>query len=393
MLPSKPSKFTAAALVNYFNDIDMLEIQFHSGQFDQYDKIYIWDGPYSYTQTVDFMQINSPKLPETSLGKKILEDERFVYFYKEWNDEAEKRVSAYEAIQEDIIFIHDTDEFFNYKKEELELFIASDKSVGFFYCQNLYFNGVHATPIFYFVDTWNKMPHKGFAFKKNDVESAEHLNYLWLVGVEQQPISEEKKYKTPLANVYHFTGMRSKAGQIQKFIFYSSLHDKQLTQKNNISLSLSDLIRKGIINKSEALNIFLNSIPGFGGIHSGVINNSEEIIMGRRVPLDDLENVFTDVLSALSKFAFSPLLLIDGVSCYIFCPIEFPKLKIKYAEQISLTIWDLFYGQSSKQRGEIKLPDSQTEINQIINSESIGMVLKFVQHGKQLVKVNLSIDS
>lgn len=61
-----------AALISYFNDVDMLELQLKSGQFDVYERIYIFDGPFSFTKSIEFMSIKAPKLTDTSIGQRIL---------------------------------------------------------------------------------------------------------------------------------------------------------------------------------------------------------------------------------------------------------------------------------------------------------------------------------
>lgn len=377
-----------AALINYFNDIDMLQIQVDRGQFDFYDKIYIWDGPYVYTQSIDFMQIGHPRLSDTELGSQLLKDDRVVYMYQVWQDESEKRISAYKAIKEDLVFIHDTDEFFSYDSDEVNRFISSNQSVGFFYCQNLYLNGVHAAPRFYSVDTWGKLPHKGFAFKTSQINPEEHLDYLWLVGVKQNPLNPEKKYKTPIANVYHFTGMRSKKGQEQKFIFYSSLHDVNSGHKNYTYDLLTDYINKGLIDKSQALDIFLNSNPAFKGMHPTSINKSNEIIMSRKIFLECLEPIFEDVSAGLEKCNSSDFLLADGIPRYFFHPNK-TTFVIETKSQIQLTVWDLIYGKSPEIRQENFLVNDLTKIESIPDPANIGIFLKLVQSGEKLLKVQV----
>ena len=55
----------SAALIIYSNDEDMLRMQFESGQLDCYEHVYIFDGPYSYLESLfPFLERNLTKLSD-----------------------------------------------------------------------------------------------------------------------------------------------------------------------------------------------------------------------------------------------------------------------------------------------------------------------------------------
>jgi hypothetical protein len=213
-----------AALISYFNDIDMLKLQFDSGQLNSYEKIYIFDGPFSYTKKVDFMRSPQQRLSETEFGKQVIAMPNVIYSYEEWHDEREKRIKAYRSIKGvDLIVLHDTDHFYSYLDGALEDFMDSAFSVAPFYCQNLFLSGVRASPALYNVNNFSGMPHANFIFKLDKISAEEHLNYLWLVGVDQLK-PDMSLQSQPIAYGYHYTGMRSDKGQEQKYIFYTTLY-------------------------------------------------------------------------------------------------------------------------------------------------------------------------
>ena len=293
-----------SALISYFNDIDMLDLQFRSGQLDIYDSIYILDGPFLYTKSIDFIETRVPRLSQTDIGKKLLQDSRVIYEYREWTDEHEKRTWGYQNIDSDIIVLHDTDEFFTFDENQLQNFIKSDKSVASFYCQNLYLNGIYAAPKFYAVEEITSLPHKNFIFKKSSVTALEHLDYLWLVGVPQNKPDQNKIYSHPVAAAYHFTGMRSKYGQDQKFIFYGSLHSKNSADKSHSAIKLLlELVNDGRLSKSDALDIWLNSVAGY----QRSPHPDNNYIFKKRIIISELEFLLSDVVGAFVSSKYSLL--------------------------------------------------------------------------------------
>ena len=59
----------------------MLRWQWEEGFLDGYDRIYIWDGSYSYVKDLPLFPNSEQKLKHTPLGASILSDSRVVYHY------------------------------------------------------------------------------------------------------------------------------------------------------------------------------------------------------------------------------------------------------------------------------------------------------------------------
>jgi hypothetical protein len=332
-----------AALVSYFNDIDMLKVQFESGQFDKYDKVYIFDGPFDHSKHLNFLKDSkNEKLSETEFGLQLLRDPKFIYSWDLYQDEWHKRTSAYLKTDADLIFLHDSDEFYSIDSDELDRFIKSDCSVASFYCQNLFMNGVYASNDFYQTNEIKKLPHKNFIFKKNLVSPIEHLNYLWLVGVTQAPPDRSKNYAQPVASGYHFTAMRTDIGNIQKFIFYSSLfiHNNNENvplnlqrEPNNLS-EISNLISCNEIDRASALKLYLRSISGF----ARVPDPSKEMIFQRRILINELEPILFKILHQINFYLDKELILINNLNCYVFIPAELFRLDYNLSSDFNFNV-------------------------------------------------------
>jgi hypothetical protein len=155
-------------------------------------------------------------------------------------------------------------------------------------------NGVGYSIPFYATSKLNLLPHKSFAFKKNSINASEHINYLWLVGVSQKEIDLKNLCPVPICNGYHFTGMRSRDGQLQKFIFYHSLH---MSANNIFSDALIDRLFNeiilGNISQMEALEIFMSAIPSF---YCAPIPQHDNILTKLiKIPSKKLDSVFDNI--------------------------------------------------------------------------------------------------
>ena len=228
-----------SALVNYYNDYDMLLNQYNSGQFEIYEKVYIFDGPYSFAKKLLPFDNSYIKLSDTELGRQLLGNPKFIYSYRDYQDEAEKRISAYESIPEELIILHDSDEFYDFHLGLLKDFLNSTAGVGYFSCQNLCLDGFHFTKNAKSISD-EAFPKKAFAFRKSKVNANDHLNYLWLIGVKQFDLNPALIFTEPVALGYHFTQMRTERGQKQKYLFYTALHQEG-KRNEAIESQISDL--------------------------------------------------------------------------------------------------------------------------------------------------------
>jgi len=381
-----------AALISYFNDIDMLELQFNSGQMDSYDKIYIFDGPFTFTKSIDFVKTLAPRLSDTEVGKRILNNPRVSYVYKEWADEKTKRVEAYNAINEDIIVLHDSDEFYSYLDNAYNSFINSDKDVGGFLCQNLYMNGLYASNIFYSKNNLNEMPIKNFMFKRKNIDAEEHLNYLWLVGINQSEPDFTKQMDKPIASGYHFTGMRSERGSRQKFIFYTSLYEQSNPNAQSLINTFSRLVKENIFPPDVALDTFLHSIPDFGGCP----NPEKKLIIKNRIKIADLEPVMKEVLLRINSYQTKTFFLIKNVNYFIFLPKNEHKHSIKLSggESFKCEVFDVILDSELKSRGIIKVDSSDINIQFSEITTSPGLLLKVFQDFSEIspLEINLTLE-
>jgi len=254
-----------AALINYFNDEDMLAWQLKAGCLDHYDRIYIWDGPYGYLHRLSLFPDEAQRLDTTSLGQQLLADPRVVYRHRHWRDEAEKRIDAYAAVSEDLVVLHDTDEFFQLNTKRLQEFWLSPHAVAAQHIQNLYAGGLLGIGPNQEADQIEDLPLRRSVFRTATIGPERHLDYCWLVGVDQKPADNSLIYPKPLGHIFHLTACRTTSGQAAKMAYYMSL---ALSKTNNhpVVERLNELAKTGTIPLARAQNIFLRGDPGYAGV-------------------------------------------------------------------------------------------------------------------------------
>lgn len=337
-------KSTLGALVNYYNDARMIEHQWNSGQFSHYDQICIFDGPYGYTKGLDFGSSQGAlPLSETAIGKEILADPRVTYEFRVWEEEGEKRIAAYEAMTTDLIALHDTDEFLEFDHERFEQFVASDKAVSAFYCQNLCLDGVQFAAPFYAVDVVERLPYKNFLFKRDAISAADHLDYLWLVSVSQKAANQDVIFISPVATGYHYTAMRSRAGQTQKFIFYGALHRHSSGNEDPVIGRLRDAVTNNSVTPDEALTIYLSGLSGFWGVP----HPDPETIIKRRIQAGPvLERSMAQLAPEINAPVTGPVKLLSGYNYCLYLSRDEDEWKISAKNaDIYFSSFDYLYDQ------------------------------------------------
>jgi hypothetical protein len=360
---------TFGALVNYYNDIDMLRHQWDNGQFDIYDEIHIVDGPYEYTRHLNVGQeIAVSPFRDTEIGKTIIADPRVKYRYEVWPDEHNKRIEAYKGMESDYIILHDTDEFYQFFENELQNFVEKGFAAGSFYCQNLCLDGVHFAQEYYAVDEMEGLPHKCFIFDRKGVTAEEHLNFLWLVGVQQHEPDRSNQSHTPLAVGYHFTAMRSEQGQTQKYTFYGALFGKEHQMESDANLGrLRAAVASSQINAPDAMTVYLRAQAGY----LGVPNPEGDAIFKNRVKCGEyLEDILGKVAAETNLRHQGPLPLLSGLGCYIYVQSGLPAQILKCDNaHLSISCWDYdidarprSHGQLAEAAAEYRL-DPPTETN------------------------------
>ncbi|MFM7547733.1 MAG: WcbI family polysaccharide biosynthesis putative acetyltransferase, partial [Cyanobacteriota bacterium] len=247
---------TQAALIIHYDDVEMLAWQLHSGALEPYDRIYIWDGPYHFCTQLGLNDHAVPALKETVTGQQLIADPRVVYRHGRWQDEASKRIEAYTAISEDLVVLHDTDEFFRLDPEAIRHFWESPYDIGSHRIQNLYAGGLLGSDDHHRSDSASTLPHRRFIFRRDKISPSEHLDYLWLVGVAQNPADPSRLFPQALGDTLHLTGCRSTQGQIGKMSFYKCLALSKQSPDPVLS-RLHSLIEAQELSAHEALLLYL----------------------------------------------------------------------------------------------------------------------------------------
>jgi hypothetical protein len=337
---------TTAALINYFNDYDMLAAQLDTGCLDPYDRIYIWDGPYSYLLSVSLFASVETRLDQTELGQRLLADPRVVYHYQKWSDEGEKRQEAYAAIKEDVVVLHDTDEFFRLDHQQLLRFWKSSYAVGSMLLQNLYAGGFYGSNSHYATNQLRNLPQKRVVFKRSAISPARHLDYCWLVGVEQHPTDETLVDQQPFGHAYHLTACRTPRGQAAKMSFYMALATKNQTN-HPVADRLKQLAQDGFINLAQAQEIFLRGDPAYGGIPHP---NFGLALLPRIIDPSFPETAIKALLAATKRVGPGNYPMLPRYPLYVWIEPQDANLsiKLKQAQPFTLKSWAWYQGQPAQ---------------------------------------------
>jgi hypothetical protein len=337
---------STAALINYFNDYDMLAAQLDTGCLDPYDRIYIWDGPYSYLLSISLFSSVETRLDQTELGQRLLADPRVVYHYQKWNDEGEKRREAYAAIKEDVVVLHDTDEFFRLDRQQLLRFWKSSCAVGSMLLQNLYAGGLYASNFHYATNQLKNLPQKRVVFKRSVISPANHLDYCWLVGVEQHPTDESLVDQQPFGHAYHLTACRTPKGQAAKMSFYMALATKNQTN-HPVADRLQQLAQDGSINLVQAQEIFLRGDPSYGGIPHP---DSGLALLPRIIDPCFPETAIKALLAATKRVGPGSYQMLPRYPLYVWIQPQDANLSIKFKQAQTLTLksWAWCQGQPAQ---------------------------------------------
>jgi hypothetical protein len=315
MQPNPKPHATTCALVNYFNDEDMLRMQYESGQFDHYERIYVFDGPYAFNNDFGPFAGASPRLTDSEFGSRFASDRRVEYHWDIYPDEATKRMHAYSTCAADIVVIHDTDEFYSIDEGALEEFRRSPCGVAYFWCQNLCLDGLSNEEREF--RRTDDLPWKAFMFKKDRVGAKEHLDYLWLVGVRQSPPDPAMRFAPPVALGYHFTQMRTTRGQAQKFSFYVSLYHHRHGDDgiHKVMDTILRLVDSGKLTAPQAREVFLGGISDFTGAPAV---DSGKVLRPRLRAHAALETILDTANARRHRFAPGPRALVRGWPLFLY---------------------------------------------------------------------------
>jgi hypothetical protein len=364
-----------AALINYFSDIDMLRWQCSAGCLDHYDRIYIWDGPYGYLHRLPLFPDQDQRLDQSVLGKYLLNDSRVVYCHRHWRDEAEKRIDAYAAIEEDLVVLHDTDEFFCISRASLKQFWDSSYAVASQYTQNLYAGGLRSSAGEPDQAIIEALPHKRVLFKRTVISPERHLDYCWLVGVHQQATDETLVCPEPLGHTYHLTACRSPSGQATKMAFYMSLALSQ-QQANPVVERLSQLVASESLSLPEAQAVFLRGDPGFAGVPNPAFGFSLcHRLHDPGFPQDTLEAMLAEVQTV----AAGSYLMLNHYPLQLWIPARNNEqtlgLQLDHPSSLHLRSWIWHNGKTAQQDINLRCSTNSLELNLPSTTELLGRLI------------------
>lgn len=364
-----------AALINYYNDEDMLAWQLESGCLDHYDRIYIWDGPYDYLHRLELFGDDDSRLDGTPLGERLLGDPRVIYRHRRWRDEAEKRVDAYAAVQEDLVILHDTDEFFQVDHQRLMAFWQSPYAVASQRTQNLYAGGLHGSDAHHTGVSMDTLPLKRVLFRRQAITPERHLDYCWLVGVQQQPTDERLVQPEPIGHAYHLTACRTARGQATKMAFYMSLALAKRGQ-NPVVQRLNELVAAGQVSRSTAKGIFLRGDAGYAGVPNPAFGlRLRERLHDPVFPQATLEAM----LAHANSVAEGSYPLLSGYPLQLWFPAESDGLQLKLLlgepATFNLQSWIWRRGNTAAQDFSVRCHSAALQLERPHESANLGWLV------------------
>jgi hypothetical protein len=214
---------SVSVVIQFFEDFDFIERVVE--RLAWADEIVVNDGPFQFTRDLleplvgrDLEQ-PSPRAAGLFAGLARRLGVPIHHHHGVFAGEREKRIHGYGLATGDVVLSVDADELLLLERQAVEHFWASAAVVASFDCVNFtYLNlvcGKPGSPL---------VARKPFAFKRAAVTAARHLDYLWLVGVEQAAVASEDFLPEALCGGAHLTTVRSPYGASIKFGFYNCLY-------------------------------------------------------------------------------------------------------------------------------------------------------------------------
>jgi tetratricopeptide (TPR) repeat protein len=288
-----------SAAICIYNDFDFIE-DCIAKIYDSVDEIVILDGPYHYCEPIlTEFGLHYDGVPDALRGIVALDKVR--YEYRTFENEKSKRMALYEMCRCDIVMLLDSDELITGIDADA---IAEFKASAMAVAPARIHNHVRSAVL------TDKDKRKFIFFKRALIGALEHLNYTWLVGVEQAAPDQSIMFQTPLMDMAHLTLMRSPFFNVVKFCFYTRLYfysrgnTEELTRLFGIPFAELHEIGLDIERIKE---IFRRSTPA-------LVNFTE---MAPLQPADGtLETRFDDVLDLTPIGDASEVVILGRVESY-----------------------------------------------------------------------------
>lgn len=260
-----------SAALSFFGDFDHLEDCL--GRIAPHvDQIVLLDGAFAYARPLLEALGLDGEAEDPRLHPLI---ERFAIKYERGHfaDEAEKRIRLYELCDGDLVLLVDADEVLvDWSPAALRAFVASQAVAAPCLLHNQCRGGLQiGAPGLKYV-----------LFKKRDVSARDHLNYTWLVGVEQRVPDPARLARRAVGRMLHYTLRRSLQGNIVKYAFYVSLWKHRnapggLERVGDLSLTDAGRLAGGAAGLRD---LFGHSMPEMANMYTGAEPLSRTLVAG-----------------------------------------------------------------------------------------------------------------
>ncbi len=208
-----------SAYLSVYNDWDILQPALASVK-PYIDELVVVDGGYSWMAPYAQRTGRSLMLSDDRVYDAI-ESSGIPYrvISKPWANEIEKRMAGYDACTTRHIFRIDADEILFFDTQALERYFSHGEAVGEMVMPT------HVAPGWILGNTeTTRIGRQSFLFDRNQIDTASHLAYLWLVlGIDRLPQSAGRRipvFADPLAYNAHLTTWRTPSTARSRAGFY-----------------------------------------------------------------------------------------------------------------------------------------------------------------------------
>jgi hypothetical protein len=230
---------------------------------DIVEAVYILDGPYRYCFNV-YKECGFYIEESHSPIKAVARDfPKARYTFDLFEDEAEKRIRLYNSAHGDIVLLLDLDEVpESLSENKLKEFWDSAYTVA----------PIEMLNITSYDASEKTRSNKYALFKRREIGATQHLDYTWLIGVNQNKPNPETMMPQSICRVDHYFLLRNRSSLLQKCLFYNCLWYYSNKDKQIFS-SLTELAATfGLANSNDKqliLDSLLATSPDYNGFRPG----------------------------------------------------------------------------------------------------------------------------